>query len=190
MTGLTLNLQRIGGLPPRAVVAFYLLVLAGSVPIWPFGWHLTLHVLGATMLIGNAIAMAVWLTVAGFSGSDRAKRRAARVVNLGDVWFTVPGAAMLLLNGLAMVAARYGGIGAFSTTAWITAGLILLTATGLIWALRLLPAQLTLARLAAVEGPLDTDAFRRTLNGWSAWGIVATVLPLVAALLMTTKPSI
>ena len=95
----------------------------------------------------------------GLLGSDPAKRRAARVVNLGDAWSTVPGAILLLLNGLAMVAARYGGVAAFTTTGWITAGLVLL-AYGIIWAFRLVPAQLTLYRLARVDGPLDVEAFR------------------------------
>jgi hypothetical protein len=133
--------------------------------------------------------MAVWLTVAGFLGGDAAKRQAARVVNLGDAWFTVPGVALELLNGLAMVIARYGGLEAFATTRWITAGVVLLAVTGAIWAGRLLPAQRSLLRLAKAEGPLDRVAFRRVLDRWYAWGTAATMLPILAAFVMTTKSS-
>jgi hypothetical protein len=110
-------------------------------------------------------------------------------VNLGDVWFTVPGVLLLLLNGMAMIAARYGGPAAFSTTPWITGGLVLLTLTGLVWALCLVPAQLTLYRLAKHDGPLDVAAFRGVLTGWYAWAVVATIMPLIAVFLMVTKPT-
>lgn len=175
------------GLP---VAIFYAAIVAGSLPIWPFRWHLSLHVAGAILLIGNALIMAVWMSLAGFAGSDAAKRRAARVVNHGDVWFTVPGVLLLLFNGLAMVAARYGGPAALFTTAWIAAGLVLLSLTGIIWALRLVPAQLGLYRLTEAEGLLDVIAFRRLLVRWSLWGSVATALPLLAAFVMTTKPTL
>ena len=189
MTALTLDLRPGREFLGPRVLALYAGIIGSSLPIWPFGWHLGLHVLGATVLIGNALVMAVWLTLAGFLGSDAAKRRAARVVNLGDAWFTVPGVTLLLMNGLAMVTARYGGLEAFTTTGWITAGVVLLGLTGAIWAGRLLPAQLSLLRLAKAEGPLDRVAFRRVLNRWYAWGTVATVLPILAAFVMTTKPS-
>ena len=190
MAGLTLNLRTSREFVGWPLAILYPAIVVASLPIWPFSWHLALHVLGATLLIGNALVMAAWLTVAGFSRSDPAKRRAARVVNLGDAWFTVPGVMLLLLNGLAMVAARYGGLAAFGTTGWISAGLVLLSLTGIIWAFRLVPAQLALHRLAMADGPLDEKAFGRVLNHWYLWGVIATALPLLAVFVMTTKPTI
>lgn len=168
----------------------YAAVVVGSIPIWPFAWHLGLHILGAILLIGNALVMAVWLTLAGFVGDDDAKRRAATIVNRGDAWFTVPGVLLLLGNGLAMVSARYGGFPAALAVDWIVAGLGLLTATGVIWAIRLLPTQLALHRLASTDGPLDRPAFGSLLNRWYVWGVAATVMPVLAAFFMTTKPNI
>src|SRR5215207_9757203 len=115
MHTLTGDARAVRSLTDRRVLIFYLGLVAASLPVWPFGWHLGLHIAGAVMLIGNAIVMAVWLTVAGFR-SDPARRRAARAVNVGDVWFTVPGVVLLLANGLAMVVERYGGFGALTTT--------------------------------------------------------------------------
>jgi uncharacterized membrane protein len=190
MTLLTPTLRTVPDLVGWRTAAAYAAVLVGSLPFWPFAWHLTLHVLGAGLLIGNAIVMAVWLTIAGFSRSEPAKRRAARAVNLGDVWFTVPGAVLLLTNGLAMVAERYGGLPAVTSTLWIGAGLVLLIVTGIVWAFRLVPAQLALYRLALVDGPLDVPAFRAILNRWYVWGTVATVMPILALVAMTTKPTL
>jgi uncharacterized membrane protein len=174
---------------PGTLIA-YLALAAGTLPVWPFSVHLALHIAGAAMLIGNAVVMAVWLIIAGQAGGDDAKRRAARAVNLGDVWFTIPGVVLILANGLALVFQRYGGLAAFTTTPWIAAGLVLLTLTGLVWALRLVPAQLRLLELAGRPGPLDRPAFGRTLVGWYVWGSVATVLPIIAVVLMTTKPAL
>ena len=189
MTAIAGNLPSSRPFLGRRVGLFYAFVLGASLPFWPFGWHLALHVAGAAMLIGNAVAMAVWLSVAGFVGSDEAKRRAARAVNRADLWFTVPGAVLILLNGLAMVAAKYGGPASIPSVPWIAGGLVLLILTGLVWALRLVPSQLAMQRLAASPGPLDAAGFRRLLVRWSIWGTVATVLPLLAVLLMTTKPT-
>ncbi len=188
MTALSTNLRTGRTFIGRPVAVLYPAILLASLPAWPFGWHLGMHVLGAAMLVGNALVMAVWLSVAGFAGGDRAKRRAAMVVNVGDVWLTVPGVLLILLNGLAMVAERYGGTAAFAVTPWISGGLALLLATGLIWALKLVPAQLHMHRLAAAEGPLDVRAFRGVLNRWYVWGVVATIMPLMAVALMTLKP--
>ncbi len=190
MAELTLNLRASREFVGWPLAIVYPAIVIASLPIWPFGWNLALHILGAALLIGNALVMAVWLTVAGFSQSDPAKRRAARVVNLGDAWFTVPGVILLLLNGLAMVGARYGGLDVFTTTGWITAGVVLLTLTGIIWAFRLVPAQLALYRLAAADGPLDVEAFRGVLSRWYLWGVIATALPLLAVFVMTTKPTL
>jgi uncharacterized membrane protein len=174
---------------PR-LIAFYAAILITSLPVWPFGWHLGLHVLGAALLIGNALVMAVWLTMAGFRGSDEAKRRAARIVNRADAWFTVPGVLLLLLNGWAMAGSRYGGFPAFLGTDFIAVGLAGLTATGAVWALRLLPTQLALWRLATATGPLDRPGFAALLTRWYVWGVVATVLPISAAVVMAAKPNL
>jgi uncharacterized membrane protein len=172
----------------RILVAYAALVILSALPL-PFGWHLTLHVLGAAALIGNALVMAVWLTVAGFTTGDQRKRVAARAVILGDIWFTVPGVILVLTNGLAMVFARYGGAAAFTTTPFIGLGLVLLTLTGIVWAGRLVPTQLRLRRLSEAEGELDVTAYRSALKEWSVWGVIATALPIAAVVVMTTKPT-
>ena len=119
-----------------AVAALYTAVIAAGLAPWPFDVHLLMHVAGATMLIGNALFMAVWLLLADLVGSDDDKGRAARAVNAGDVWFTMPAVVLLLAHGVAMATGRFGGLTAFVSTGWITAGLVLLTLTGVVRVLR------------------------------------------------------
>ena len=188
MTAITLGARRTHLAVDRRIAIVYVVLAVAALPVWPFAVHLALHILGAGMLIGNAIVMAIWLSVAGFAGSDLAKRRAARAVVVGDLLFTIPGAVLLLTKGLAMVFERYRGTAAFTSVPFIGAGLVLLSATGIVWAAGLVPAQRTLGRLAGADGPLDGVAFRSTLIRWSVWGTVATVLPIVAVVVMTSKP--
>ena len=190
MTAQSTTLRSIPRFIDRRTAIGYLGLAAGLLPVWPFAWHLALHVLGATMLIANAVAMGAWLTVAGRAGGLAAKRSATRAVILGDVWFTVPGAALLLANGLAMAVQRYGGLTGVASTPFIAAGVLLLAGTGIVWAFRLVPAQVELHRLAHATGPFDDRAFRSVLASWSVWGIIATVLPILAVVIMTTKPTL
>ena len=190
MATLTQDVRLVLPLIDRKVVVLYLGVLLGTLPTWPFEVHLALHILGAILLIGNAFVMAAWLVLAGNSSRDDRKRRAAVAVNVGDIWATVPGVLLLLANGLAMVGQRYGGEVAFSTVPFIGVGLVLLNLTGLIWLLRLVPIQLHMLRLARADGPFDDRSFRRSLIGWSLWGIVATAMPIAAVVLMVVKPAL
>ena len=75
LAGLALNLRTGRAFVGWPVAIFYAALVVGSLPIWPFEWHLSLHVAGAILLIGNALVMAVWLAVAGFAGSDAASGR-------------------------------------------------------------------------------------------------------------------
>lgn len=167
--------------------AVYALLVVASLPVYGDTWHLVLHVIGAVLLVGNVGVSALWMIAADLSGQDAARRFAARAVSLADLVFTVPSVILLTGNGLALAASRYGGWSGFWSTGWIVAGLGLLVATASVWAIVLLPAQLRMAALANANAPLgktyDT-AFRR----WSVFGVVATVLPVVALILMVTKP--
>jgi uncharacterized membrane protein len=190
MTAAINSLQTVRGFVTARAAVAYLVLIAASLPIWPFGWHLALHVLGAIALIGNAVVMAVLLSAAGFGPRDDRKRTAVRAVNRGDVWFTVPGVLLLLLNGIAMASARYGGFPDFLGVDFIAAGLALLSGTGIVWAARLVPTQLAMQRLTDGPGPVDAAAFRRLLIRWSVWGTIATILPIVAVVVMSAKPEL
>jgi uncharacterized membrane protein len=175
---------------PRRVAplgAVYALLVVASLPVYGDSWHLVLHVVGAVLLVGNVVVTALWMVAADFSGQDAARRFAARAVNLADLAFTVPSVILLTGNGMALAASRYGGWGGFWSTGWIVAGLGLLVATTVVWAVFLVPAQLRMAALANAAAPLGKEydsAFRR----WSVFGVIATVLPVIALILMVTKP--
>lgn len=190
MPPIVLDLRLVRPLVDRRLVVAYVALVATAVVPLPFEAHLALHVLGAILLIGNALLMAAWLVAAGWSGDAERQRRAAIAVNVGDLWATIPGVVLLLTHGLAMVGLRYGGEAAIASVPFIGAGLVLLNLTGLVWALRLVPIQLGMLRLARADGPFDRTTFARQLVGWSMWGIAATIMPITAAALMIAKPAL
>ncbi len=145
-----------------------------------------IHLLGVVLFVGNILISAFWKVLADRTGDLEVIRFATRAVNLTDIYFTVGGVVLLLGAGHAL-APEYGGIAANN---WILWSYILLIGSGVIWALILLPVQISQARLLERLGSLDTipDRYWRLATVWTVAGTVASVLPLIAIYLMVVKP--
>jgi uncharacterized membrane protein len=150
----------------------------------PFHWHKALHVLGAVMMLGNALVTGVWTAAAMRAESREVLRFALRFLSWADVFFTAPGFLLLTFNG-AVLASAWGGVYAWS---WLVTALLLLGVAGAVGTV-VIPLQIKLYKLAdRVDDPPAMDEIRRTLRRWSVVGSVAT-LPLVAILfVMALKP--
>ena len=102
---------------------------------------------------------------------------------------------LLLLNGLAMTALAWGGWLGFtiSPNRWIFVGLTLLIATGALYGAVIRRYQNTMVRIsseaAKAGAPLPED-FSTVFRKWTLWGVVATILPLIALYFMVVKPAI
>ncbi len=99
------------------------------------------------------------------------------------------GVLLVLLNGLAMAFAGWGGPQALHGVSWITVALELFTVSGIIWVGVLLGLQRRMALLSAPFGQADSLAplFFSTLHKWYFWGLVAIVLPIGSLYLMVVK---
>ncbi len=173
------------------VIIGVLLVLLGFAHfplLLPYKWHQLLHVFGAVILLGNVIVSGVWMLLAERNKDRNTLHFAAKVVNWMDVPFTAPGVLLVLANGLIMMP-QWGGIG----TSWIAVSLGLFVISGGIWIRLLLRYQERLIQLSSDSlgsgsaGELPR-VFFQVLHRWYLWGTVATVLPLVALVLMVFKP--
>lgn len=166
----------------------YLAVLSASLPLYPYRWHLLLHVVGGLLLVATVTIMAAWMIVAVASDHTPAIRRATRAVTTADIWLTAPAVILVLGNGIAMILASPAGIRVLWTTSWITVGLAALLITGLIWAGVLIPSQLRMLRAARADAALP-EPFFHEFRRWRAYGSIATLLPWTALIVMTTRPS-
>jgi uncharacterized membrane protein len=144
-------------------------------------WHLLLHLLGATMFLGNILAGAMWMARLGASGERVANRYVSVSINVGDVVLTGPGALLLLYNGL-VLATVYGGTFA---VAWLRWGFLLFAALGVLWLLVLVPLQQHLISLADSGGD---EAFDRVSRLYALPGALAGVIALLVFALMVLRP--
>jgi uncharacterized membrane protein len=130
------------------------------------------HVLGAVLLVGNVIVSGVWATLAMRPAAAVPPRTVARFVVVTDWCFTVPGGALLLGSGLAMV--RHAGWPLWGTP-FVRVGLLALLVSLVAWLLVLVPLQ-----SRWVRAPTEAEAYR-LFRWWSVVGWAATV-PLVIGL--------
>jgi uncharacterized membrane protein len=147
---------------------------------------LLLHILGVVIFLGNIVVTGVWKALADRTRNPAVIGYAQRLVIVTDIAFTATGAALIAVSG-PVLAEDFGGVGG---PAWITWGLGLFAASGVIWVGILIPIQILQARLArrfAAGGEIP-DRYWSLARVWNVFGTIATLLPLVNLYLMTFKP--
>ena len=103
----------------------------------------SLHILGASLFLGNIIVSAFWKVLADRTGNYSVIRFATRLVNVTDAVFTGLGATLLLVTGH-LLAANYGGI---LSNDWILWSYVLFGVSGAIWIAVLVPIQFKQAHM-------------------------------------------
>lgn len=146
----------------------------------------SLHILGASLFLGNIIVSALWKVLADRTGNYSVVRFATRLVNVTDTVFTGLGAALLLGTGH-LLARNHGGVLAND---WILWSYVLFGVSGAIWVAVLLPIQFKQANLLrASPAEVIPQEYFRLARLWSFAGVIATLFPLPAIYLMVAKGS-
>jgi uncharacterized membrane protein len=145
-----------------------------------------LHVAAAMLFLGNIIIGILWKTHGDRSRDPRIVVHTLRWLLLADRWFTMPGVTILLITGFGAQ-----GIGKVPLSSfWILAGLIVVVVSGVVFMARVGPVQKQMLGVAetGVSGQMDWVRYERLSRRWNLWGTVATVLPIIALVLMIWKP--
>jgi uncharacterized membrane protein len=148
----------------------------------------TLHVIGATVLLGTGAGIAFFMVMADRTRDARLVAHTAGVVVVADVLFTATAIVLQPITGVALVALE----GQPLTQAWILLSLALYGLAGVIW-LPVVWMQLRmrdLARAAAAAGELLPPAYHRLYRIWFAFGFPAFTAVLAIIWLMVAKPSL
>ena len=150
---------------------------------------LAIHILSAVVFVGNIITAAFWKVRADRAGNLDTIASTSRSLLQADYIFTLPGIVGLLVTGIALVGLT--GWDRFQQP-WLSASLLLLILTAIIWAAVLLPLQLRMVRLAeqGAAGGTAVPGYRSASKRWAMFGGIATLLPLVILFLMVLKPAI
>jgi len=100
---------------------------------------------------------------------------------------TLGGIILILIGAYGMVAT--GGLDPLRTT-WLLWGQGLFIVSGVIWALVLVPTQISQARMARdfARGGAIPARYWHLGRRWMIWGTIATLLPLANLYVMVVKP--
>lgn len=142
-----------------------------------------LHVFGAVIFLGNIVVTALWKTLADRTRDPIVIGFAQRLITVTDIAFTATGATLLAVSG-ALMATAHGH------PFWLTWGIALFAASGVLWVAILIPVQIGQARLARGfrHGGEIPAGYWRLSTAWMVFGIIATALPLVNVYLMVAQP--
>lgn len=152
-------------------------------------FYLFIHLLGAVLFVGNIVTAAFWKVTADIRKNPAVVHQATRNVMLADWIFTLPGLVLLIVSG-SLMADRAGM--SMNGLNWLTMSLILFGITGAIWLAALIPLQRRMIRLSeqSLQAGTLSDAYRKASKQWAAYGIAATLLPLVVLYLMIAQPNL
>jgi uncharacterized membrane protein len=148
----------------------------------------TLHIIGATVLLGTGAGIAFFMLMAHRTRDPRVVAHTAGVVVVADTLFTATAVVLQPVTGggLAMMA----GYPVFS--GWVGLSLALYVLVGVFW-LPVVWMQLRmrdLARQAVAENAALPPAYFQLWRLWFAFGFPAFGAVLLIIWLMTNKPSL
>lgn len=141
-----------------------------------------LHLACACLLLGNVIVSGVWALFAERTRNHAIIQFSNRMVLLTDFFFTLLGALGLVITGTTM-ASDFGG---HVNHPWMQWAYALLSLSGLIWLLVLVPIQIKQRALLRAS-PEVCEQYWRLSRWWQGAGALATVLLLPIIYLMVAK---
>ena len=147
----------------------------------------SVHVLAVALFLGNIITGVFWRFHAHRSRDPKYIGLTFEGISRSDRFFTIPGVLLLIVTGV--WAAMEGGL-PLLRTGWILWSLVLFALSGLIFSVWLGPLQRQIAALARASAPFDWTRYEALVRRWDFWGVVATLTPLGALVLMVLKPQL
>ena len=148
----------------------------------------TLHVIGATVLLGTGAGIAFFMLMAHRTGDARIIAHVAGIVVIADTLFTASAVILQPITGVAL--ANLAGWPL--SEGWIGLSLLLYVVTGLFW----LPVvwmqwrMRNLARAAAAAGTSLPPEYHRLFRLWCACGFAAFAAVIGIVWLMVAKPNV
>jgi uncharacterized membrane protein len=149
-------------------------------------WLKTIHVFGVVIFLGNIIVTGWWKNMADLTRNPQIIAYAQRQVTLTDFIFTGGGVLILLVAGMVNVHMHNMSYAA----KWLSHGMSIFLASGVIWVAVLIPVQIKQARMAkdfASTGQIP-EQYWKLCTTWNVFGVIATLLPLANLYWMVFKP--
>jgi len=150
-------------------------------------WLKSLHLLGVVLFLGNIIITGWWKTMADRTKNPVIIAFAQRQVTLTDWVFTVGGVILILAGGLGNALLHDMD---YLHTYWLAWGTWLFVASGIIWAVVLIPVQIAQDKMAKqfANGGEIPARYWQLGRLWIVFGTLATLLPMINLYWMVFKP--
>jgi uncharacterized membrane protein len=144
-----------------------------------------IHVFAVIIFMGNIITGLFWKRHADGTRDRALIAHTMRGLIRADRWFTVPGVVAITAAGI--FAAIQAGL-PLLRTGWIFWSIVAFSLSGIAFVWKVAPLQKQLLVLAERDADLDWRTYHAKSLQWEWWGLFATVMPLIAVVLMTVKP--
>ncbi len=146
----------------------------------------TLHVLGATVLLGTGAGIAFFMLMAHRTRDPRLIAHTASIVVIADFVFTATAVLLQPITGAAL--ALMAGFPLFK--GWVSLSLVLYIVTGACWlpVVWMQTRMRDLARVAAAEDAPLPPEYHRLWHRWFVLGFPAFGAVLLIVWLMVAKP--
>lgn len=150
-------------------------------------WLKSLHLLGVILFLGNIIVTGWWKMMADRTRNPVIIAFAQHQVTLTDWVFTVGGVVLVLAGGIGNALLHDMD---YLRTYWLAWGTWLFIASGIVWAVVLIPVQIAQERMAKqfANGGEIPARYWRLGRLWIVFGTLATLLPMINLYWMVFKP--
>ena len=145
-----------------------------------------IHVAAVIMFMGNIITGLFWMRQADKTRNFSIISFTMKGVIASDRWFTIPGVIIITAAGFS--AAIQGGM-PLLRTGWIFWSIVLFTLSGLIFSLKVVSLQKKILQITEKKPAekFELEIYRRYLQQWEIWGLMALLTPLAALVMMVLK---
>lgn len=143
----------------------------------------TIHLASVVVFLGNILLGMFWKAHGDRSKDARTIAHTLEGIIRADRMFTMPAVTLLLIAGFGAQ-----GMGGYPITLpWILWSLILVVVSTLAFMGFVVPAQKKMLALAK-SSSMDWARYEALSRQWNLWGIIATIAPIIAFVLMILKP--
>jgi uncharacterized membrane protein len=151
-------------------------------------WKL-IHIAAVVIFLGNIITGLFWAARAHKTHDFKLIASTFQGITKSDRIFTLPGIILITLVGI--VAAIHGHWPILGT-GWILWSIILFSISGVIFSIYVAPLQKKIAKFADSADSSDENwkQYEKIYKQWEFWGLLATLTPVAAFILMVIKPSL
>ncbi len=145
------------------------------------------HLAAVIIFLGNIITGLFWMSFAVKTKDIKIINHTMKGIIKADRYFTIPGVIIVTAGGiLAAVHAKLPIL----HTGWIFWSVVMFSASGLAFAIKLVPLQKKIYNLTFESDPVngfDWTGFNKVYLAWDIWGLIALLTPLSALVMMVLK---